>query len=51
VDFLQALFTSTKQGSEDKVKTKNPLDAEIENWLKLAAFIKRHRNITLGGDI
>ncbi|TVP62954.1 MAG: type III-B CRISPR-associated protein Cas10/Cmr2 [Nodularia sp. (in: Bacteria)] len=50
-DFLKALFITTKQDSSHEVKTKNPLDTEVENWLKLAAFVKRNRNITLGGDI
>nr|WP_305765052.1 type III-B CRISPR-associated protein Cas10/Cmr2 [Anabaena sp. UHCC 0187] len=38
--FLKALFTTTQ--------TKD-LDTEIQNWLKLAAFVKRNRDITLGG--
>lgn len=40
-DFLKALFITTQ--TED-------LDSEIQNWLKLAAFIKRNRHIKLGGD-
>ncbi|AFZ61248.1 type III-B CRISPR-associated protein Cas10/Cmr2 [Anabaena cylindrica FACHB-243] len=40
-DFLTALFSTTQ--------TKN-LDTEIQNWLKLAAFVKRNRHIKLGGD-
>ena len=54
-EFLTALFSTTNQKSEGEEKTnnslKNPLDREVENWLKLAAFIKRSRKITLGGDI
>lgn len=41
-DFLQALFLTTEE---------KDLDDEIQNWLKLAAFVKRNRNIKLGGDI
>ena len=26
------------------------LDDEIQSWLKLAAFVKRNRDIKLGGD-
>ncbi|MEH2371818.1 type III-B CRISPR-associated protein Cas10/Cmr2 [Nostoc sp.] len=40
-DFLQALFLTTKE---------KDLDDEIQNWLKLAAFVKRNRDIKLGGD-
>lgn len=40
-DFLKALFITTQ--TED-------LDSEIQNWLKLAAFVKRNRHIKLGGD-
>ncbi|MBD2139426.1 type III-B CRISPR-associated protein Cas10/Cmr2 [Anabaena sp. FACHB-1237] len=39
-DFLKALFMTTS--------TKD-LDNEIQNWLKLAAFVKRNRYIELGG--
>ena len=40
-DFLTALFitTETKQ-----------LDNEIQSWLKLAAFVKRTRDIKVGGE-
>lgn len=40
-DFLTALFitTETKQ-----------LDNEIQSWLKLAAFVKRNRDIKVGGE-
>ncbi|MBD2667226.1 CRISPR-associated protein, Crm2 family [Richelia sinica FACHB-800] len=40
-DFLKALFITTQ--------TKH-LDTEIQNWLKLAAFVKRNRHIELRGD-
>lgn len=40
-NFLKHLFITTQ--------TEN-LDTEIQNWLKLAAFIKRNRHIKLGGD-
>ncbi|AFY51318.1 CRISPR-associated protein Cas10/Cmr2, subtype III-B (plasmid) [Nostoc sp. PCC 7524] len=39
-DFLKALFITTQ--------TKD-LDNEIQSWLKLAAFVKRNREIKLGG--
>jgi CRISPR-associated protein Cmr2 len=41
VNFLTALFitTETKQ-----------LDNEIQSWLKLAAFVKRNRDIKVGGE-
>jgi CRISPR-associated protein Cmr2 len=41
-DFLEGLVLTTKE--------KDP-DNEIQNWLKLAAFIKRNRDIKLGVDI
>ncbi|MEH2410146.1 type III-B CRISPR-associated protein Cas10/Cmr2 [Nostoc sp.] len=41
-DFLQALFLTTKE---------KDLDNEIQNWLKLAAFVKRNRDIKRGSDI
>ncbi|MFM6113939.1 MAG: type III-B CRISPR-associated protein Cas10/Cmr2 [Sphaerospermopsis kisseleviana] len=40
-DFLKALFITTQS---------KYLDSEIQNWLKLAAFVKRNRHIKLGGD-
>jgi len=39
-DFITQLFSTTKH---------EQLDSEIQSWLKLAAFVKRNRDITLGG--
>ncbi|OSO90042.1 type III-B CRISPR-associated protein Cas10/Cmr2 [Cylindrospermopsis raciborskii CENA303] len=40
-EFLKALFITTEP---------KELDNEIQNWLKLAAFVKRKRDIKVGGD-
>ena len=40
-NFLKALFLTTQS---------KELDNEIQSWLKLAAFMKRNRDIKLGGD-
>jgi CRISPR-associated protein Cmr2 len=40
-NFLKALFLTTQS---------KELDNEIQSWLKLAAFVKRNRDIKLGGD-
>ena len=40
-NFLKALFLTTQS---------KELDNEIQSWLKLAAFVKRNRDIKLRGD-
>ncbi|MHC5863244.1 MAG: type III-B CRISPR-associated protein Cas10/Cmr2, partial [Nostoc sp.] len=39
-EFLQTLWNMTEEKNRD---------SEIQNWLKLAAFVKRNREIKLGG--
>ena len=46
-DFLQELWRTHLQ-AEDEIKTTQQRDREIQNWLKLAAFTLRNRNIKLG---
>jgi CRISPR-associated protein Cmr2 len=40
--FLKALWTNTDESDRDE---------EVRNWLKLAAFVLRKREIKLGGDV
>jgi len=40
-EFLGALWDTTPDGDRD---------AAVRNWLKLAAFVRRHRNIKWGGE-
>ncbi|MEB3830327.1 type III-B CRISPR-associated protein Cas10/Cmr2 [Phormidium sp. CCY1219] len=40
-DFLERLYLSTEENQRDR---------EIKNWLKLAAFVLRNRDIKLGGE-
>ncbi|PSB28966.1 type III-B CRISPR-associated protein Cas10/Cmr2 [filamentous cyanobacterium Phorm 46] len=42
IQFLQGLWQTTESGTE--------CDRQINNWLKLAAFLIRNRDIKLGGE-
>lgn len=49
VNFLTSLWTQT-HSAKDERQTAELRDREVQNWLKLAAFVLRNRDVKLGAE-